>query len=1088
MNANSTVTSLGKILCIVGFLQGLSGAFSSNVAKAEMMTIRQNENFVKGRVVDANGDPIIGANVMVKGTTNGVITDVDGNFSLSASSNVTLQISYIGYQTKDVKLNGKTVLEIVLQEDAQDLDEVVVVGYGTQKKVNLTGAVSQVTSEALQDRPVPNLTRGLQGTIPNLNIKMVDGNPTRKATYNVRGTTSIGAGGSALVLIDGVEGDPNMINPNDVESVSVLKDASSAAIYGSRAAFGVVLITTKKAQQDRIRVDVSSNVSLNQRTVTPKLITNGYEWAKNFDEAFNAWYDYKSHPISVNNIFPFSMEYLDELKRHNEDPSLPEVVYNEEKGRYEYFGNTDWYKVINKKNIPSTEQAVSISGGSKKVDFLISGRYYYQDGIFNYNADKYNKYNLRGKGDLQITDWLKLSDNFEYNSYTYKYPMFADGDGNIWRQFEHQGYPMAVLTNPDGTYTHTGVYTGVAAYKEGTSGSDLTNFQIRNTVGLEAKALNNRLIFKGDFTYSKTVQEETRRNNYIDYSIAPGETARFGKSQLRQYNQNISYYSSNITAEYADVFAKKHDFHALVGYNIEASSLHNLNVSRDGLLSEDKPDFNLMDGLNYSITGGGNEWAFLGLFYRLAYAYDSRYLFEFNGRYDGSSKFPSDQRFGFFPSASLGWRISEEPFMAATHSWMDNLKLRASIGSLGNGNVSPYRYLETMNVAKTSVILEGVQKTYTSLPAVIPDGLTWEKSRTFDIGLDVNLLNNRLGVVFDWYNRNTMDMFTLGQPLPNVFGATVPYGNYADMNTKGWELTVTWKDQFDLAGKPFQYSFTGSVWDSRSHITRFNNPTKTLSATYYEGCEVGEIWGYVTEGFFTDEDDIANHADQSFLQNSNNKVYLPGDLKFADLNNDHKINSGKNTVDDPGDRRIIGNNSPRYQFGFTLGASWGGFGVSAFFQGVGKRDWYFAGEAGLFWGPYNRPYGYQPEKMMNDIWSEDNPDAYFPRFRGYTALNDNRSLGAPQTRYLQNASYIRLKSLTVDYTLPKQLISKIGLTNAKVFLTGQNLWTASGLFKHTDNFDPEVIENPQGDLMNGSGQGYAYPMLKSYTVGINLTF
>lgn len=1086
MNVNSKIVRLSKILLLLGSLQGFPNVFSANTGN--LVSKQKDTYLIAGKVVDANGDPMVGVNIVEKNTVNGIITDIDGNFSLSVSPNSILQVSFIGYQSKEIKLNGEKEIKITLQEDSHNLDELVVVGYGTQKKVNLTGAVSQVTSEVLDNRPVPNLTRGLQGSIPNLNIKMVDGSPTRKASYNVRGTTSIGAGGSALVLIDGVEGDPNMINPNDVESVSVLKDASSAAIYGSRAAFGVVLITTKKPQKDKIRVDVSSNFSINQRTVTPNIITSGYEWAKNFDEAFNAWYDYKSHPISVNNIFPFSMEYLDELKHHSEDPSLPEVVFNEEKGRYEYFGNTDWYDVINKKNIPSTEQAISVSGGSEKVNFLISGRYYYQDGIFNFNPDKYNKYNLRAKGDLQVTNWLKLSNNFEYNSYTYKYPMFADGDGNIWRQFEHQGYPMAVLTNPDGTYTHTAVYTGVAVYKEGSSGSDLSNFQIRNTIGLEAKALQNKLTFKGDFTYSKTSQEETRRNNYIDYSIAPGQTAHFGKSQLRKYDQDITYYSSNITGEYSDTFADKHDFHVLLGYNIESSSTHNLNTSRDGLLSEDKPDFNLMDGLNYSITGGGSEWAFLGLFYRLSYAYDSRYLFEFNGRYDGSSKFPTDQRFGFFPSISGGWRISEESFMSPAKSWLDNLKLRASWGSLGNGNVSPYRYMEIMNVAKTSVVLEGVQKTYTSLPAVIPAGLTWEKSTTFDIGMDMNVLENRLGLVFDWYNRNTTDMFTLGQPLPNVFGATVPYGNYADMNTKGWEITLSWNDQFDLAGKPFKYNFTGSLWDSRSHITRYNNPTKTLSATYYEGCEVGEIWGYVTEGFFTDENDIANHADQSFLQNSNNKVYLPGDLKFADLNGDNKINSGKNTVDDPGDRRIIGNNSPRYQFGFTVGGSWGGFGLSAFFQGVGKRDWYFAGEAGLFWGPYNRPYGYQPVKMMEDIWSEENPDGYFPRFRGYTALNSNRSLGAPQTRYLQDVSYIRLKSLTLDYTLPKQFISKAGLVNAKVFLTGQNLWTASGLFKHTDNFDPEVIENPQGDLTNGSGQGYAYPMLKSYTIGINLTF
>ena len=423
---------------------------------------------------------------------------------------------------------------------------------------------------------------------------------------------------------------------------------------------------------------------------------------------------------------------------------------------------------------------------------------------------------------------------------------------------------------------------------------------------------------------------------------------------------------------------------------------------------------------------------------------------------------------------------------------MSNLKFRASYGSLGNGNVAPYRYLEQMGVSKSSVILNGTQVNYTRLPAVIPDGLTWEKSTTFNVGADLGLFANRLNLTFDWYNRMTYDMFTVGQPVPNVFGATVPYGNYADLSTKGWELTVNFNNQFELGGKPFNYGINGSLWDSRSTIKRFNNPNKVLTS-YYVGQEIGEIWGYTTLGFFTSEEDVKNHANQSFIKNSNNNVWLPGDLKFMDMPDasgdvDGVINQGNNTVDNPGDKRVIGNTSPRYQFGFTLSGNWNGFGLSAFFQGIGKRDWYFAPEAGLFWGPYNRPYGYQPEKMMNDIWTEENPDAYFPRYRGYTALGTDRSLGTPQTRYLQDVSYLRMKTLTLDYTLPKSIVSKMKLSRAQIFVSAQNLFTFSGLFKHTENFDPEVMENSIGDLTNGSGQGYAYPMLKTTTVGLNLTF
>ncbi len=303
---------------------------------------------IGGIIRDKDGLALPGVTVLEKGTKNGVMSDASGSYRIHAGGTATLVFSSIGYKSQSVHIQNRKKIDITLQDDHSSLAEVVVVGYGTQKKVNLTGAVSQISSEVLKNRPAPSLTRMLQGALPNLNIKMADGSPTRGASFNVRGTTSIGAGGNALVLIDGVEGDPNMINPNDVESVSVLKDASSAAIYGSRAAFGVVLITTKSAKSGKVKVDATINHSMNQRTITPKNVTNGYEWAKNFDEAFNAWNDYKSHPISVNNIFPFSLEYLEEVRKHNEDPSLPEVVFNKEKGRYEYFGNTDWYKVIYK--------------------------------------------------------------------------------------------------------------------------------------------------------------------------------------------------------------------------------------------------------------------------------------------------------------------------------------------------------------------------------------------------------------------------------------------------------------------------------------------------------------------------------------------------------------------------------------------------------------------------------------------------------------------------------------------------------------------------------------------------------------------
>lgn len=1043
---------------------------------------------ISGKVLDRESEePVMGANIYIAETSQGTVSDLDGNWSMEIEENLVgkpIRVTSLGYEPLVENIAGG---EQIFRLKPQELAEVVVVGYGTQKKLNLTGAVSQIGTEAIENRPSPNLTRMLQGTLPNLNIKMVDGSPTRSAAFNIRGTTSIGAGGDALVLIDGVEGDANLVNPNDVESVTVLKDASSAAVYGSRAAFGVVLITTKNPAKGKSNLDVKISHSVNERTVVPNLVTNGYEWAKNFDESFFAWYDYKTHPISVNANFPFSLEYLERLKEHNENPALGEVVFNEELGRYEYFGSTDWFKLLHKDKMPATEASISASGGNDKARYFVSGLYYHQDGIFRQSPDDFDKYNLRAKGEVDLNSWFTLENNFDLSTYQYEYPLLANGDAGIWRYLAVGGFPMATMTNPDGTFTQLGTSNG-ASFVDGSSKSNQEKFFVRNTPSLTATPFGDLVTFKANFTFSKTFNTDKRYNNFINYSNAPGQSSRFGQSLLRNLSDENTYWGSNITADFKKSFNNAHNLGLLVGYNIESNKWINTDTQRDGLLVPTKPDFNLMDGLNYTVSGGGNEWKYLGVFYRVTYSFKDKYLLELNGRYDGSSKFPQDQRYGFFPSMSAGWNISEEGFMANTRSWLDNLKLRGSYGTLGNGNVAPYRYMETMSVSKSSVVLEGIQKGYTSLPGVIPSGLTWEKATTLDFGLDASFFSGRFNTTFDWYNRITTDMFTFGPPLPNVFGATVPYGNFADLKTTGWELTLAWKDEFSVGGSPFQYSFSGSVWDNQSEILKFNNPEKIISSTYYEGSKIGEIWGYETLGFFTSDEEVALHADQSFLINSNNRQWLAGDLKFADLNGDGVINQGENTVDNPGDRKIIGNSAPRYQFGFNLSANWKGFGLSTFFQGIGKRDWYFAPEADLFYGPYNRPYGFQPKIMMDDYWTEENPDAYWPRFRGYTALGTNRSLGAPQTRYLQDASYLRLKNITLDYTLPEAWVEKVGLGNVMIYISGQNLLTFSGLYKHTDNFDPEVIENPAGDMTNSHGQGDAYPMLKTYTIGLNLSF
>lgn len=1047
------------------------------------------ERTVTGVVLDDGGQSLPGVSVLLKqGNANqGTTTDADGRFALTVPHGATLIFSFIGMATKEAAVPDAGEMSVVLQPDITTLEEVVVVGYGTQKKINLTGAVDQVGSEVLENRPLTNLTRGLQGVIPNLNIRMTDGKPTRSAEYNVRGATSIGAGGSALVLIDGVPGDPNLVNPNDVESVSVLKDAASAAIYGARGSFGVVLITTKRPQQDRTQINYSASYSMNDRTVKPKLVTDGYTWAKMFDEAYYSWNDYKAHPQKANSVFPFSLEYLDELQRRQQDPSLPRTDINPTTGEYVYYGNTDWLKELYADQNPTMEHALSISGSSNKVNYLISGRYMSQKGIFRYNPDNYKMYNLRANGSVQATSWLKIENDLTFSQMSYFFPMLNHPSNTpVWRRISDEAFPIAMLRNPDGTLTENAAIV-FGSFISGNNHSDLIRLQIRNTSRFNATFFDKKLRISGDYTFRKLTDTETRLYTPVPYSKVPGVMLERGENKMNEQDDKTQYLATNIFAEYEEKFGK-HNAKALVGYNYENSQLSSRFIQRDGLLNPQLPDFSLMNGVNYIMRGGGNQWTVLGGFFRLNYNYAEKYLLEINGRYDGSSKFPQDQQFGFFPSASAGWRVSDEPFWSFAKNVVPELKIRASYGSLGNGNISPYQYAETMAVNQLPMVINGIRADYTQKPGVVPAGLTWEKATTRNIGADIGLFDNHLTASFDVYTRYTTDMFTVGLPLPSVFGASVPKGNYADMKTKGWELSLAWRDQIQ-GTKPFGYDLRFIISDNVSYITKFNNPLGIIDNTYYKGMRLGDVWGLVNEGYYIDDADIASRGiDQSYIRVSAANTPMPGDIKFKDLNGDGFINMGKGTLDDPGDRQVIGNTTPRYLFSFNANADWNSFFISAFFQGVGKRDFWPGTDNALFWGPYNRPYSWHPEDVVNNMWSEENPNAYFPRLRGYTALNARAELTEPQSKYLQNVAYVRLKSLTIGYSLPASLISRIGVSNAKVFLSGQNLWTYSPMFKVTRNLDPEVIEGSDPEMNAGAGNGMSYPMLKTYTLGINVTF
>jgi len=1047
---------------------------------------------VQGTVTDNENQPIPGVNVVVKGEKIHAVTDGAGKYLLqNVNDKAVLVFSSIGYITQELAPGTKTTFNIRLASDAKTLNETVVVGYGVQKKANLTGAVDQVRSDALQGRPIPNLTQGLQGVLPNLNITMADGKPTQSPTYNIRGTTSIGQGGSALILIDGFEGDPSVLNPNDIESVSILKDAASAAIYGARGAFGVVLITTKKPEKGRTSIAYSSNFAIKNPLQTPDFVTDGYTWAKMFSEAFVNGDG--AFPQNANKTQKFSQAYLDEFKKRV-DSGQPynQVEINPTTGEYTYYGSTDWYSELYRKNSFAQEHNLSVTGSTDKTDFFLSARTLGQDGLFRYNSDDYNMKNLRAKGGVQVFPWLRIENNADYSVMNYHNPINVGEGGGIWRNIADEGHPTMPMLNPDGSLTFTGAYT-VGDFYLGKNGIDTKKEVFRNITGVRSSFFDNKFRVNADFTFRNTNLDTEQKRVQVPYSTGVGQLAYVGTTtnDLKYEQKETKYLATNVYAEYENTFKTDHYFKIMAGYNYEQSTYNRLLVQRNGLIFEDADDLNLALG-NATTTGGGYEqWAIMGGFSRLNYSFKNKYLLEVNARYDGSSKFPSDQRYGFFPSVSAGWRINQESFWKVSPKIISDFKLRASYGSLGNGNIASYAYQELFEITQANYILNGTKPVTTKIPAVLPDGITWETSTTTNVGIDLGMLNNRLNFTGDVYVRNTTDMFTVGLTAPATYGATVPKGNYADLRTKGWEASVSWSDLIGNSSKPVRYNVRLTVADNKSKITRYNNPDKLLS-DYYEGQTIGEIWGYTTEGFFIDQADIDSHAKQSpQMRASPTNIWAPGDIKLQDLNGDGFVNVGNNTVNNPGDRKIIGNKSPRYLYSINVGAEYNNFFFSAFMQGVGKQQWYPSTETEMFWGQYNRPYNNIPNFHLGNMWTPENTDAYFPRTMSRAASSDtNRELGVAQTRYLQSVAYLRMKNLQFGYNLPARLVSKIGARTAKVFFSGENMFTWSPLYKVVKNIDVENAVVADKDLNTNptNGDGYNYPLMKSYSLGLSVVF
>ena len=1024
---------------------------------------------IKGRVTDEAGNPLIGVTVLVKGTTQGAKTDNDGRFTLAVPETATIEFSYVGYEAQQMKAREGAVFNIALKANSSGLNEVVVVGYGKQKRANLSGAVDAISGKELESRPIANIGNGLQGLLPNLNITNNNGRVSSAPKFNLRGMTSIN-GGDPFILVDNIpftSDEVSRLNPADVESVTTLKDAAAAAIYGARAAFGVVLITTKSGKDGRLLMTANANYAVRTLGLVPKIITDPLTTMQYKHDAATPLYD----------LYPAAdRAYAEKLAQ---DPSLPKVIVSPtDKTKYAYYGSTDWLHEVYQKTAPAYNANFSISRGDEKLNYYFSGDYYKQDGMLRYNPDQYTRYNMRAKATYTINDRVKIGSNTMYTNTTYSQP--ASTTDYLFFHNANRTPSLSVPRNPDGTWTSDGAALLGNLQSGGRSADTWSEFM--TTLNAEVNLVKNVWTLKGDATFRRGNDVGNAYTVPVPYSTGPDQPTQYtngNQSSATNNTYEVKYNVYNVYTDFHKTFNKKHAVGALAGFNQEYHYTNMFNVSRQGLISTQYPTPQLATG-NITEKQTIEDWAVRGIFYRLNYTFDDKYIVEVNGRNDGSSRFRADNRWGFFPSASAAWVISKEKFFSSVRG-VDLLKLRGSYGSLGDQQWKAYGYMPLMTAGNISSVLNGQLPIGVFAPTPVTSTYTWQSVKTVNGGIDFSMLKERLFFSYDRYTRYTNGMFAKSQELPSVYGAPSPRTNSADLKTRGWEMTLYWRDQFKIGNNDFGYGVKLLVADSRSFITRYTNPTGTLAnydagslenRNYYNGQEIGDIWGLVTEGFFQNEDELKSHANQSKVGSDDQQYqFYVGDLKFKDLNGDGSVDYGDNTVSNPGDRKIIGNNSPRFPYSIDLTASYKGFDFRALIQGIGKRDWYPNPGNHYFWGVYAQPWTNVQVHNL-DRWTPETPNGYFPRLKSYIA-EDASELGAPQTRYLQNAAYTRLKNVSIGYTLPKSITEKYKINRFRIYFSAENIFTISHL---KANIDPEGLD------------GSVYPYQKTYSFGLNLNF
>ena len=1086
------------------------------------MQVMGQDRVVTGKVIDENGSPIPGASIQIQGTSQGAISNMDGNFTISvADPDAILVFSFIGMARQQITVGSNSVINVTLAVDAEALDEVVVVGYGTMQKENLTGAVASVdVPVALEAKPIADVAKSLQGVVSGVTITYDNGNLNEEPNIKLRGYGSVNGASDPLVLIDGVEGRLSDVNPEAIAKISVLKDAASSSIYGARAAFGVVLVTTKEGTPGKTVVNYSNNFAwstpiwdIQHAHMEPLMEAIHVGAFRNNGGAPFAFgmggTDWREKSIAWEEQYGYLGSGLDD------ETMIEGRDFEVIGGQFYSYRSWDVFGQILNDNAFSQTQNLSISGGSDKVRYNLSYRYNAKEGLYKVNTETMDRHNLNFNVSADLTDWVTVNYKTMYSKKIYEEP-FNYRTGSLGYLFYALRWPSNFPYGlADGSYygaPEGSSFIGPIGFLREANRNRIERDYSKQTIEAVFDVLNRatqKIDFTANVSYAHSSDVDHQKGgtlpmiNWWSQGNPPVFDPLYysttsSRNTTSYTTMNNKLYSANAYANYTNTSFEGHTFNVLVGSNLEKNEYLDVYANRPFLLDPNLPELGLATG-DPTVDNSRVNWSVLGFFGRINYNYQNKVLLEFNGRIDGSSRFPAGDRYAFFPSFSAGYKISEEDYASfLKDAGINNFKLRTSWGQIGYQDVGQFAFISTLGSTTANWIVNSALETTFSNPTAVSPSLTWETIETLDFGVDIGLFQNKVELIFDWFQRTNKDMLGPGAQLPVVLGASVPQVNSGEMQTRGWELTLNVKHRFS---EDFNLYFSGVLYDATAEITKWNNETGILS-DFYSGKKIGEIWGFESNRLFQagDFDSSGDLLDGIPIQDPN--MYStafnigPGDTKYEDLNGDGFVDKGAYTLEDHGDLKVIGNSTPRYEYGLRAGGNFKWFDFSIFFQGIGKRDYWAQGNVALPAFHYSNIFAYQ-----EDFWSEDNTDAFYPRpftsnlsnyltnqrdvgqltLGGFTRLRGINNY-VPSSRYLQDMTYLRLKELTLGFTLPSSITERWKIQLMRVYFSAYNLW------EHIGSYIPVDPESQTTSNTGFVSYGNDIPNSRSYSFGIQITF